>query len=448
MKIKSIYFVVGIIQQLKNQYRVTDSYITCVINNFFKILMIDYKQQLNLLLNEYNSISRVDSKNIFALESLLGMLREQYSKIAFLYKPVITIPVIFRRSYNENFISDYLAHILHPIDSGLGLEPIQSLLHFCGNSISLTEKDSGEIQIIREHQLSEESRIDILIVFKKIKLLIGIENKIFSSERHKQTIRYSDSIQELYPEYTQVLLYLTPNGLKPKSSEFKQISYKELLNILKPITKSEISPKNQLIYQDFLLHVENYIMKSVNLKLSEKSLLYLKHAELISDLIESFSKDSYMIFEVISEIIKGIFEGAFEEWEYSFSADRRYQQIWKKHWRTNQLSIHFEFHFTKESLFLEPQITFMVDVEGKEKDQFIDKYEKYQIKNKKKYQDVGIQYRPKTRKIAIAYKVYNFQLSPDKFDRSQIELFFQKTIEEFLFIIVPIDQILTENKII
>ena len=49
-------------------------------------------------------------------------------------------------------------------------------------------------------------------------------------------------------------------------------------------------------------------MKSVNLKLSEKSLLYLKNAELIEDLNQAFAQDTLLIFQVVSEIIKGIFE--------------------------------------------------------------------------------------------------------------------------------------------
>jgi PD-(D/E)XK nuclease superfamily len=407
--------------------------------------MIDYTEQLNILAKEYKAISGNDTKTITDFLSRLKNLHSQYAKIVQLDKPLKTIPVIFKRSYNENFISDYLAHILHPTDSGLGFAPIQSLLSFAGYSLRLTEKDAVGIQFFREYQLSNESRIDILIVLKKVKLLIAIENKLFSSEGYKQTIRYSESVQDIFPAYKQILLYLTPTGASPTSSEFRPISYGELYSLLKTINKSEISQMEQFIYQDFLLHVENYIMKTVNLKLSEKSALYLKNAELIEDLNEAFEQDTLMIFQVMSEIIKGIFKNAGEDWEYSFSEVRGCQQIWKKHWKTNQLFVHFEFWFSKESLFTESQFSFMVDAEGKGKDSFIEKYEQLQNKIKTKYQNAGIQYRPKSRKLAIAFKDYNYQLSQEKLDRSEIESFFRKTIDDFMFLVAPIDQVFIKN---
>ena len=35
-----------------------------------------------------------------------------------------TIPRIFNRTYDENFISDFLAYILDPLQNGVGLEPL------------------------------------------------------------------------------------------------------------------------------------------------------------------------------------------------------------------------------------------------------------------------------------------------------------------------------------
>jgi hypothetical protein len=401
--------------------------------------MTNLTEQLNTLLKEYHALAGANKEFISEYETRIKNLRVQYLQIAELYKPIKTIPAIFKRSYDENFISDYLAYILNPTESGLGLTPIQTLLCNAGCSICLTENDIIGIQVVREYQLSNESRIDILIILKKIKLLIAIENKIYSSEGYNQTIRYSESIQEMFPAYTQILLYLTPTGEKPASSEFKPISYGNLYSLLRTTDKPDITAKDQFIYQDFLQHVENYIMTSVNLKLSEKSLLYLKNAELIEDLTQAFTEDSKMVFQVLSEIIKGIFESISEDWQFNFT-DRGCQQIWKKHWESNQVWVHFEFWFTKESLFTDSQFQFMVDAEGKEKETFISKFEPLQSKIKSKYQNAGIQYRPKSRKLAIAYKEHDYQLTPDKLDRSEIESYFRKIITDFVFLIEPIDQ--------
>ena len=46
-----------------------------------------------------------------------------------------------------------------------------------------------------------------------------------------------------------------------------------------------------------------------------------------------------------------------------------------------------------------------------------------------------------SRRLAIAFKDYNYQLSPVNLDRSEIELFFRKTIKDFLFLIESLDQV-------
>lgn len=408
--------------------------------------MTTYTEQLNTLIDQYRTASTYDAEVISDLETSLETIRSKYALTVNADRPVVTIPVIFRRAYDENFISDYLAHILNPIHSGLGYSALQSLLTFGGVSCNLDSNDAVGLQVFREYQLSEESRIDILIVIKRAKVIISIENKIFSSEGFKQTLRYSQAIRESFPAYTHVLFFLTPSGAPASSSEFKSLSYAELLIALRSFQPINVSERDRFIYQDFLLHVENYIMKSVNLKLSQKSLLYLNNAEMITDLQEAFSQDASSIFQVVAEIIKGFFAGVSEDWEYSFSDGRGYQQVWKKHWKTNQLWVHYEFWFSRDSLFTDPEISFMIDAEGKQKDSFLQKFDQLQGKLKGKYQSAAIQYRPKSRGLALAFKNYKFQLSPDNLDRSAIESFFQKIINEMLFLVEPIDQSFDKSK--
>jgi hypothetical protein len=358
----------------------------------------------------------------------------------------VTIPNIFHKTYDENFISDFLAHILHPINSGLGFAPLQSLLNFANVSIPLDFHDGVGSKVIREFPLSDESRIDILIIMKKAMVVVAIENKVFSSEGHKQTIRYAEAIQERFPTYTQVLLYLTPIGMTPSSQEFLPLSYAQLLSALRSIKPLDVPDKDQFIYQDFLFHVENYIMKSINLKLSEKSLLYIKNSEMIEDIQEAFAQDASTVFEVWSEIVKGAFESVSDDWDFSIVEDRGHQQAWKNNWRTNQLWIHYEFWLSKNSLFTEPQFSFMLEVEGKEKDLFLHRFDSLQDKLKANFQNTSLQYRPRSRRRAIAYKDYMFQLLPNNLDRSGIESVFQKAIDELLFLIEPVDQTLVTYK--
>jgi len=408
--------------------------------------MTNYARQLDNLVAQYKALDSTDAECPSDIGTRLEALRFSYAKIVAIYKPVTTIPALFHRSYDENFISDYIAHILHPVHSGLGYSALQSILDFLSIPIDLNSVDLVGLQIRREFTLSEEDRIDILILHKKAKLLIAIENKIFSYEGFHQTNRYSEAIQKYFPDYTQVLIYLTPSGKNPSSSDFKSLSYADLSSAFARIRITDISERDRFIFQDFILHVENYIMKSVNLKLSEKSILYLKNAEMITDLTEAFSEDSSNIFQAFAEIIKTVFEGVSEGWEYTFSEDRPVQQVWKKHWYENQIWVHFEYWLSKESLFTESEFSFMVDVEGKQKDKFLEKFDNLHSSLKSEYHKHGIQYRPNSRKIAIAFKEYDFQLFPENVNRELLVSSFQKTIDDFVFLIEPIEQTISKLK--
>jgi hypothetical protein len=408
--------------------------------------MSDYTDKINTLVTQYKSILTNETQCDSNLESRLHELQLEYDKILPIDKPLLTIPVIFGKTYNENFISRYLAHILHPINSGLGYAPLQGLLNFADAKTPLNFLDGHEIQIEPEYQLSEDSRIDLLILLKNIKVLIAIENKIFSSEGHKQTLRYADSIKERFPDYTPILLFLTPYGTPPKSSNFKSISYKELYSIFRTIDLSSASERDRFIFQDLLLHMENYIMKSANLELSEKSVLYLQNFEMINDLQEMFSKDASNIFQTITEIIKSIVDTPENEWQFSFSGDREWQLWFKSNWSMKKIFIHFEFWFSRDTLFTNPGISFMVDVEGKGKDEFLEKFDKIQNSLKTKYQKSSIQYRPPSRRLPIAFKEYRFQLQPKSINRSDMVSFFQNAINEFSFLAEPIDRVIKDNK--
>ena len=59
------------------------------------------------------------------------ILVKQYRKAKGRRPRPLTIPEIFRSSYDENFISDYLAYILDPQRNGIGPAPLEALLNLC-----------------------------------------------------------------------------------------------------------------------------------------------------------------------------------------------------------------------------------------------------------------------------------------------------------------------------
>jgi hypothetical protein len=67
-------------------------------------------EQLNILLKEYKCIieKSEDSEEII---SLVNDIVQQYKMLRYEPPREITIPEIFNRSYDENFISDFFAYV-------------------------------------------------------------------------------------------------------------------------------------------------------------------------------------------------------------------------------------------------------------------------------------------------------------------------------------------------
>lgn len=171
--------------------------------------------------------------SIDTLDKIYKHLPEKDNKIR-------TIPSIFNRTYDENFISDFLTYILGPQQNGVGLEPLIRVIEkYTEKGVdileNLTLEEKNNVEIIREHSFSNGRRIDILIKVQD-ELVIAIENKIFATELENQTRDYAKSIHREFPDYEYVLLYLTPEGISPRSKEFSTISYKQLIEQLKKLS--------------------------------------------------------------------------------------------------------------------------------------------------------------------------------------------------------------------
>ena len=118
----------------------------------------------NLLL-AYRMVDEADSKiqrkHIERYKTSLAKMQGEYEHIRPSHSRNLTIPNIFRKTFDENFLSDYLAYILDPQINGIGITPLKSLI-----KVTFPETDDRywkNTKIYREYAL-EGGRIDILIV--------------------------------------------------------------------------------------------------------------------------------------------------------------------------------------------------------------------------------------------------------------------------------------------
>lgn len=387
--------------------------------------LISLKNKFNL--SEQNKIRNYQYE-LDKLNSIINYLPDKIRKT--------TIPMIFNSSLDENFISDYLAYVLNPKINGLGNTPLKHLFkNFKNIDIEIAEEFENGIEIAREYTFKSNRRIDLLILIGG-SFVIGIENKIKADEHGEQTKSYAKSIDEEFPDREALLIYLTVQEKRPASKEFKILTYWDLINILNAVKFNFTDNiRKSVFFDDFKLHLEEFIMKKESLELSDRTNLYLENLKMINELEESFKNDSIRVFNYIASYIKSHYSES--DWKFDFSANRGYQQIYKDKWYRDKLYIHFEFHKSAEQLVRDNKLFFMVEVEKKNKKQFFNLFEKRYLENKDNFDKLSIKHRPSSRSHAVGYKRYDFSIK-------NIEVVFTQVIEEFNFLINLIDETLLE----
>lgn len=355
----------------------------------------------------------------------------------------VSILDIFNKTYNENYISDFLAYIIDPNLNGVGIEPLRKLIVAAGGEWS-QEYDgfTDEVFITREYAFDNLRRIDLLIKFGD-SLVIGIEHKVFSEEHNEQTIVYAEKIKKKFSDCNHVMIFLTPDKREALSKEFKVMGYKELLFLLKGVQFDYLKDiKKSVLYQDFITHLEENFVEEKTFNLSKKTNLYLRNAEMIEDLRDSFDKDYEEILNYIMNTIKNHLENFDEnEWIIDSSIERGYQKIYKEKWKVKDLDIHFELSISKRKLVSNSPIEFMIDIESSAKKVILDKLEKeYSDKIQTLVEQNFLKKYPRSRTfVSKEYPLLNVNNLSDKgFLQNKINTIFT----EFIDFIEMIDNVL------
>jgi hypothetical protein len=296
-----------------------------------------------------------------ALEERLAAIVKQAGQIKD-RKGRETIPVIFGREYEENFLSNYLAYILDPKRNGVGVEPLQALLALAYED--LADIDPEHVVIIREFTFDDTSlgRIDFLI-----KLghdgengVIGIENKLYSPEGDNQTTAYAQGLAQEFPGRDRYQIFLSPSGRLPVSNEFRPISYKSLLQALREIRYPVLKDIHKcVIWEDFLAHLEEYIvMSDGKLELSGRTHLYMQNRQTLDSLRSAFESDANKVYGFVTEAIRN---SLGEGWHFTFQGRNSYQEINRISWAWNfeKYYVYYQYRFSQDNILTLDQFPFM-----------------------------------------------------------------------------------------
>lgn len=272
-----------------------------------------------------------------------------------------SLPVLFEKQFDENFISDYLAILLNPKKINSSIYILKNILEL--NILGLKQQENlSTCKVIREFQLTSRSRIDIWIEVDNSPIII-IENKIYSSEGENQTTKYVEDVENNYPESNPFYIYLTPNDsdIKPISDKFYHLSYKRLFSVIGLIFLEKVIDNNEAyLIQSFLHYIEEVFMEKQIKDISISTKKYIENYDLIKKLNENFEEDSSLLFKNFLAIMENIFNK--EIFEHDVKPERNYQQFYKKEWN-KQANIHFEIAIDKNKYLLENSYFIMIHVE-------------------------------------------------------------------------------------
>jgi hypothetical protein len=401
---------------------------------------MEYPKSIEEVLRRYQQIKQAEA-DVSRAEAesdrqKLRYLSQRYGSIKPSPQKSLTIPVIFNRTYDENFISDYLAYVLHPARNGIGIGPLERLFDAC--EIDVGDINLEEVSIIREYTL-ENGRIDLFLEWED-QFILGIENKIYSSEGEHQTEYYARVIGEKFSELDCHLIYLTRDGHKASSPKFLPLSYRKLYDALTKVSAGEGADGRKIyLWNDFLEHLERYIIMTTNdhFELSEKAKLYIEYHDMLRDLERAFKEDWSRLVETLEIMVK---EQISRSWTTRFNKSSYYHQIVKPAWEPNGVMfVHFEYFFDLDR-WEKQNIAFMVDVEGRiNADEFQALFDKRYPDLALEYEKRGIQYKPRQRRIAIAWKEY--AIPQDIKGVSQV---FVDAFNEFQFLETEIDHIIEQ----
>ncbi|RGI31155.1 hypothetical protein DXC12_04730 [Melissococcus sp. OM08-11BH] len=145
---------------------------------------------------------------------------------------------ILKLSRNEIRHSNFLSFLFDPKENhGYADDFIKDFLKTSLTSETIERTDISYFDVALSNYndtliYREKGNIDLLLVSDSNKLVVCIENKIDASESTNQLKKYQNYVEKNYPDYKNIFIFLTPNGIEPSNAQWKIVSYLDVLRIL------------------------------------------------------------------------------------------------------------------------------------------------------------------------------------------------------------------------
>lgn len=212
---------------------------------------------------------------------------------------------ILKISRTEIRHSNMLAWLLDPNEGhGLGDKVIRGILQYMVSDAKNGECDVFKMLLMdfRSFTIYREWRgIDILAISDQERFVLCIENKVGAGEHGDQLNRYRKIVEDTYPDYQAIFLFLTPDGEDPSDTEhWRTISYQNVLDvIISAKDHTELLPDVKLLIENYVETVRRHLVGDERLAQICNE-IYAKHRKAL-DLIYEYRPDNA---SQVSDILK------------------------------------------------------------------------------------------------------------------------------------------------
>lgn len=208
--------------------------------------------------------------------------------------------------------SEFLAFLMRPDQShGLGDIFVKRFLQIAVagvdpedlpfTAIDLDIWDLDDLEVRREWR-----SIDILLLSEIHNLAVIIENKVGSREHSGQLKRYYRTVEEQFPAWRILALFLTPEGDGSSDERYLPVSYETVCSLIESISasrKSSLGPDIYTLMQHYTTMLRRYILSGSEIQeLCQK--IYRKHQRALDLLFEYRPDLQAELHETVVELVK------------------------------------------------------------------------------------------------------------------------------------------------
>ncbi len=294
-----------------------------------------------------------------------------------------SIAKIFEVESKENIISNWLSFLLEP-NRFKDDAPLKALLGLFLKANQFEETDADTVIVSREYTLLNRRRVDLLI--ETDDLIIGIENKIFSSIHNDQLNDYYDKLRIQHEKNDRdrkiMTILLAPSWsddvIQSEIEKNEQIvvTYEKLANAFAEIPQKNIEYRNYFILNEFVKYVNDYIREGAMELNNEWAVFNSKHSAELTEIVKNGEQQLEILSNKIEKTLNDVGNKIFTSSEQQVENFHVYKKVSSKafyfqlfHAGWENYKIHYEIgagDYESRGFILPTKLHLLIDVEDKE----------------------------------------------------------------------------------